>query len=55
MAAYGLYTHIRANKRRSAALLIGLFFLVYLLVYAGALIGDGLDRADRRAGTQCVR
>jgi hypothetical protein len=36
MAAYGLYTHIRANKHRSIVLLIGLFFLVYLLVYAGA-------------------
>src|SRR5205085_8482636 len=46
MAAYGLYTHIQANKRRSIALLIGLFFLVYLLVYAGALIGEGLSPAD---------
>src|SRR5262252_4964741 len=42
MAAYGLYTHIQSNKRRSVALLIGLFFLVYLLVYAGALVGEGL-------------
>ena len=40
MAAYGLYTHIQANKRRSVALLIGLFFLVYLMVYAGALVGE---------------
>ncbi len=32
MAAYGLYTHIRSNRRRSIALLIGLFFLVYLMV-----------------------
>ncbi len=40
MAAYGLYTHIQSNKRRSIALLIGLFFLVYLLVYAGALLGE---------------
>src|SRR6516225_5019788 len=39
-AAYGLYTHIQANKRRSVALLIGLFFLVYLMVYAGALLGE---------------
>ena len=46
MAAYGLYTHIRANKRRSAALLIGLFFLVYLLVYAGALIGEALGSIE---------
>jgi heat shock protein HtpX len=40
MAAYGLYTHIQANKRRSVALLIGLFLLVYLMVYAGALVGE---------------
>ena len=40
MAAYGLYTHIQANKRRSVALLIGLFFLVYLMVYAGALLSE---------------
>ena len=40
MAAYGLYTHIQSNKRRSIALLVGLFFLVYLLVYAGALLGE---------------
>lgn len=42
MAAYGLYTHIQANKRRSIALLLGLFFLVYVLTYAGALLGEAL-------------
>src|SRR5436190_15166393 len=42
MAAYGLYTHIQANRRRSIALLVGLFFLVYLMVYAGALLGEAL-------------
>src|SRR5712675_1481886 len=42
MASYGLYTHIQSNKRRSVALLIGLFFLVYLLVYAGALVGEAM-------------
>jgi heat shock protein HtpX len=42
MAAYGLYTHIQANKRRSIALLVGLFFLVYLMVYAGAVVGEAL-------------
>ncbi len=42
MAAYGLYTHIQSNKRRSIALLIGLFFLVYVLVYAGALLAEAL-------------
>ena len=42
MAAYGLYTHIQSNKRRSVALLIGLFFLVYLMVYAGALMAEAM-------------
>jgi heat shock protein HtpX len=42
MAAYGLYTHIQSNKRRSIALLIGLFFLVYVMVFAGALLGEVL-------------
>jgi len=39
MAAYGLYTHIRKNRRRSVLLLVGLFFLVYLMTFAGALLG----------------
>ncbi len=42
MAAYGLYTHIQSNKRRSVALLIGLFILVYVLVFAGALLAEAL-------------
>ncbi len=43
MAAYGLYTHIQSNKRRSIALLIGLFFLIYVLVFAGALLAESLS------------
>jgi heat shock protein HtpX len=43
MAAYGLYSHIQSNRRRSIALLIGLFFLVYVLVYAGALAAAALS------------
>ena len=43
MAAYGLYTHIQSNKRRSIALLIGLFLLVYVLVYAGALAAEAMS------------
>src|SRR5581483_7664222 len=43
MAAYGLYSHIQSNRRRSIALLIGLFLLVYVLVYAGALLGEALS------------
>ena len=46
MAAYGLYTHIRSNRRRSIALLIGLFFLVYLMVFAGALLVGALFEGD---------
>jgi len=38
MAAYGLYTHIASNKFRSMLLLAGLFVLVYVIVYAGALV-----------------
>ena len=41
-AAYGLYTHIRANRIRSTFLLIGLFVLVYLMVFAGALFAEGM-------------
>ncbi|MBP0111516.1 MULTISPECIES: M48 family metallopeptidase [Bradyrhizobium] len=40
MAAYGLYTHIASNKFRSMLLLAGLFVLVYVLVYAGALVAE---------------
>jgi heat shock protein HtpX len=43
-AAYGLYTHIQSNKRRSIALLLGLFFLVYLMVFAGALLAESLTQ-----------
>ena len=43
-AAYGLYTHIQSNKRRSIGLLIGLFFLIYVLVFAGALAAEALLR-----------
>jgi heat shock protein HtpX len=40
MAAYGLYTHIASNKVRSMLLLAGLFLLIYVLVFAGALIAE---------------
>jgi heat shock protein HtpX len=38
MAAYGLYTHIASNKTRSMLLLAGLFVLIYVVVFAGALV-----------------
>lgn len=47
MAAYGLYTHIASNKFRSMVLLAGLFALVYVLVYAGALVAEVLIDSDR--------
>jgi heat shock protein HtpX len=43
-AAYGLYTHIQANRVRSVLLLAGLFFLVYVLLYAGALMGEAFSQ-----------
>src|ERR1700738_2544379 len=61
MAAYGLYTPIQANKRRSIVFLIGLFFLVYLMLYAGALAAEALmsdappDLLLRRAVLDAVR
>ena len=42
MAAYGLYTYVQSNKRKSIALLFGLFVLVYMMVFAGALLAEGL-------------
>src|SRR5947207_9045477 len=42
-AAYGLYTHIQSNRRRSILLLSGLFFLVYVMVFAGALAAEAMS------------
>ena len=47
MAAYGLYTHIASNKFRSVLLLAGLFFLVYVMVFAGALLAEVLRHNNR--------
>src|SRR3954451_16590316 len=46
MAAYGLYTHIASNKFRSMLLLAGLFLLIYVLVYAGALLAEVFINGD---------
>lgn len=46
MAAFGLYSHIQSNKRRSILLLIGLFFLVYVMVFAGALAAEVIIGGD---------
>jgi len=61
MAAYGLYTHIAANRFRSALLLGGLFLLVYVMVFAGALVaevfldgGQPLDAYVARAASDLV-
>jgi len=47
MAAYGLYTHIASNRRRSVLLLAGLFVLVYVMVFAGALLAEAIGDPDR--------
>src|SRR5947208_7960856 len=46
MAAYGLYTHVASNKFRSMLLLGGLFLLIYVLVYAGALLAEVVINGD---------
>src|ERR1700709_920150 len=46
MAAYGLYTHIVSNKFRSMLLLAGLFVLIYVMVFAGALIAEVVINSD---------
>ena len=38
--AYGLYSHIQANRTRSIILIGGLFLLVYLLTFAFALVAS---------------
>lgn len=47
MAAYGLYTHIASNKTRSIVLLIGLFLLIYVIVFAGGIVMEVFLRQDR--------
>jgi heat shock protein HtpX len=49
MAAYGLYTHIASNRLRSVLLLAGLFVLVYVMVYAGALVIEVINDSRRPA------
>jgi len=46
LPAFGLYSHIQANRRRSIALLLGLFFLVYMVVFAGALAIRGMGEGQ---------
>lgn len=44
--SYGLYSHIQANRYRSAILIVGLFVLVYLLVFAFVLAFNGFVIGD---------
>src|ERR1700759_746773 len=50
MAAYGLYTHIASNKFRSMLLLAGLFLLIYVMVFACALIVEVVDNSHGTVG-----
>lgn len=43
LPAFGLYTHIRANRIRSMAMVGALCLLVYALIFAGALIAEALS------------
>src|ERR1700694_5042577 len=54
MAAYGLYTHIASNKFRSMLLLAGLFVLIYVVVYAGALIAEVVINSGASVDTYLV-
>ncbi|MDP3690822.1 M48 family metallopeptidase [Bradyrhizobium sp.] len=54
MAAYGLYTHIASNKLRSMLLLAGLFLLIYVLVYAGALLAEVVLNSNRSVNDYLV-
>src|SRR6202022_3357890 len=54
MAAYGLYTHIASNKFRSMLLLAGLFVLIYVLVFAGALLAEGILNSDGSVDTYLI-
>jgi heat shock protein HtpX len=49
LPVFGLYSHIRANRIRSALLLGALFFLVYVVIFAMTLLADGLiyDNSSR--------
>ncbi len=38
LPAFGLYTHIQANQRRSVLLIVGLFLLFYLMAFGLALL-----------------
>lgn len=46
MAAYGLHTHIRSNRARSVFLMAGLFFLVYILLFAFCLLAEAFFNID---------
>jgi heat shock protein HtpX len=50
VAAFGLYTHIQANRRRSVALVAGLFVLVYVLTFAFALLFRATGVGPETAG-----
>lgn len=44
--AFGLYSHIRANRIRSVLLIAGLFLLVWLLAYAFTLFYTAVGRSN---------
>jgi heat shock protein HtpX len=49
MQAFGLYTHIRANRTRSVILIGGMFLLVYVVTFALSLIFEAFRGNDQLA------
>lgn len=49
-AAFGLYTHIQANRRRSAILIAGLFALILVLAFAADLIAEAFVGSEYALG-----
>jgi heat shock protein HtpX len=47
MQAFGLYSHIRANRIRSAAILVGFVVLALALLWAGNLVAAGMASNGR--------
>ena len=56
LPAFGLYTHIQANRRRSAVLIVGLFALFYLMTFGlTALVLSETQDGRAPSATSCGR
>ncbi|MBM3607901.1 MAG: peptidase M48 Ste24p, partial [Alphaproteobacteria bacterium] len=55
LPAFGLYTHIRANRIRSIFLIASLFALVYSLTFAFALAMNAMQFSHWRLESQIIK